>query len=156
MNRKFAPKSPIFMKCTEKLAPNGTNLYAMCGTNFFQRYISFLKIYRMLSGKMLPTMIKCTGYRTVKYTHSDNIYKTWRFFIRRVVHNKRILAWIPWSKRHKSPFSACNYLLTSQEFMMSCEFRMFTCVLTECCSLDLTPMSTDIYKVGATAICFNH
>ena len=54
------------MKCTENLAQNSNHLYAICGTNFIQRYTSFLKIYRMLSGKMLPTMIKCTGKRTVK------------------------------------------------------------------------------------------
>ena len=130
--QKIPPQNaPIFMKCTENLAQNSTHLYAIRGTNFIQRYTSLLKIYRMLSGKILPTVIKCTGNRTVKDTHSDKIYKTCRFFIRRVVHNEWILTWIPWSKRHKSPFSACNYLLTSQEFMMSCEFKMFTCVLTE-------------------------
>ena len=59
-------------------------------------------------------------------------------------------------KRHKSPFSACNYLLSSQEFMMWCEFRMLTCVLIECCSWDVTPICQLIYKVGAMAICFNH
>ena len=46
------------MKCTENLAQNSTHLYAICGTNFIQRYTSFLKIYRMLSGKMIPTVIK--------------------------------------------------------------------------------------------------
>ena len=35
--------------------------------------------------------------------------------------------------KHKSPFCACSYLLSSQEFMVWCEFRMFTCVLTDCC-----------------------
>ena len=119
--------APIFMKCTENFAQNSTLLYAICGTNFIQRYNSFLKIYRMLSGKMLPTVIKCTGNRTVKYTHSDKIYKTWRFFTRRVVHNEWILTWIPWSKRHKSPFSSCNYLLTSQEFMMLNKSKNATC-----------------------------
>ena len=54
------------MKCTENLTQNSTHLYAICGTNFVQRSTSFLKIYRMLSGKMIPTMIKCTGKRTVK------------------------------------------------------------------------------------------
>ena len=54
---------------------NSTHLYAICGTNFIQRYTSFLKIYRMLSGKKRPTMIKCTGNRTAKSTHSDKIYQ---------------------------------------------------------------------------------
>ena len=58
--------------------------------------------------------------------------------------------------KDKSPFCACNYLLSSQEFMMRCEFRMFTCVLTECCSLDVTLICQLIYKVGAMAIFFNH
>ena len=58
--------------------------------------------------------------------------------------------------KHKSPFCACSYLLSSQEFMMWCEFRMFTCVLTDCCSLDVTLICQLIYKVGAMAICFNH
>ena len=119
---------------------------------------SFLKIYRMSNGKILPTLIKCTGNRTVKSTHSDKIYKTWRFFIRRLVHNEWILTWIPWWKRHKNPFSACNYLLffTSQEFMMWREFRMFTCLLTECCFLDLTLICQLICKVGVTTICCNY
>ena len=30
--------------------------------------------------------------------------------------------------------------------MMWCEFRMFTCVLTECCSLDVTLICQLIYK----------
>ena len=60
--QKTPPKNaPIFMKCTENLAQNSTHLQAICGTNLIQRYTSFLKIYRMLSGKMIPTMIKCTG-----------------------------------------------------------------------------------------------
>ena len=45
------------MKSTENFAQNGTHLYAICGANFIQRYTFFLKIYRTLSGKMLPTMI---------------------------------------------------------------------------------------------------
>ena len=31
------------------------------------------------------------------------------------------------------------------------EFKMFTCVLTECCSLDLTPISQLIYKLEVTS-----
>ena len=67
--QKIPPQNaPIFTKCTENFALNSTrtHLYAIYGTNFIQRYTSFLKIYRMLSGKMLSTMIKYTGNRTVK------------------------------------------------------------------------------------------
>ena len=41
--QKIPPQNaPIFMKCTENLAQNSTHLYPICGTNFIQRYISFL------------------------------------------------------------------------------------------------------------------
>ena len=56
--QKILPQNaPIFMKCTENLAPNSTHLQAICGTNFIQRYTSFLTMI---------TMIKCTRNRTVK------------------------------------------------------------------------------------------
>ena len=62
MYRKFPPKNaPILMKCTENLAQNSTHLYAICRTNFIQRYTSFHKIYRMLSGK--------------NSTHYDQMYR---------------------------------------------------------------------------------
>ena len=106
MYRHFCLKNvPTLLKCTENAVPKCTHLYEMYGKFSPQLYpsvyanagqilfkdiqrTSFLKIYRMLSGKMLPPMIKCTGNRTVKSTHSDKIYKTWIFFIRIVAHNE--------------------------------------------------------------------
>ena len=67
MYRKFRPKMHPSLWNVQKIWPK---IVPICityvVTNFIQRYTSFLKIYRMLSGKMLPTMIKCTGNRTVK------------------------------------------------------------------------------------------
>ena len=42
--QKILPQNaPMFMKCTENLAQNCTHLYAICGTNFIQRYTYVLK-----------------------------------------------------------------------------------------------------------------
>ena len=52
---------------------------------------SFLKICRMLSGKMLPTMIKCTGNRTVKSTHSDKNIQNMEYIYRLRTSNDKKL-----------------------------------------------------------------
>ena len=66
---KSAPKACIFMKCTENLAQNCAHLYGIYRTNFIQRYTSFLKICKILTGKMLPTLIKCTENRMLNHVH---------------------------------------------------------------------------------------
>ena len=68
-------------------------------------------------------------------THSYKNIQNMEVIIRRAAHiaMKESSLQIHDEKDIKSPLSACNYLLSSQELMMWCEFRMFSHVLTECC-----------------------
>ena len=63
-----APKCTHLYEMYRKLAQNSIfmHLYGIYRINLIQRYTSFLKIDSILSGKMLPTLIKCTGNRTAK------------------------------------------------------------------------------------------